>query len=98
MFRVGVASAVTLVAGLSELARKSDDFVHVGLPPCLTGGEGSNGRSSDSLGHEELNLDGLILGKLEVVEGGEGGGRGGPHKSVSSALIQFGGSSGRWDG
>ena len=51
-----------------------------------------------SLGHDELNLDGFILGELQVVEGGKGGGRGGPLESVSSALIQFGGSSGRWDG
>ena len=90
--------AVTLVAGFSELARKADDFVRVASPSRLTSGEGPNGGSSGSLGHEELNLDGFILGKLEVVEGGEGGGRGGPLESVSSALIQLGGSSGRGDG
>ena len=34
--------AVTLVTGLSELARKSDDFVCVGSFSCLTGGERSD--------------------------------------------------------
>ena len=35
--------AVTLVAGLSELARKTDDFFRVASPSCLADGEGSNG-------------------------------------------------------
>ena len=88
---------MTLVAGLSELARKADDFVRMAASTCLAGGEGSDGGSGGSLGDEELNLHGLILGELEIVEGGEGGDRGGPLESVSSALIQFGGSSRRWD-
>ena len=55
---------VTLVAGLSKLARKSDDFVRVGSTSRLTGGEGSDGGSGGSLSHDELNLDGFILGEL----------------------------------
>ena len=90
--------AITLVAGLSELARKCDDFLGVGPTSCLADGEGSDGGSGGGLGHEVLYLDGFILGELQVVEGGEGGGRGGPLESLSSALIQLGGSSGRWDG
>ena len=90
--------AVTLVSGLSELACKTDDFVRVAASSRLAGGEGSDGGSGGSLGDEELNLDGFILGELKVVEGGEGGGRGGPLESLSSASIQLGGSSGRWDG
>ena len=90
--------AMTLVLGLSEPARKADDFVRVASPPCLAGGKGPDGGPGGSLGKVELNLDGFILGELEGVEGGEGGDRGGPLESVSSALVQLGGSSGRWDG
>ena len=90
--------AVTLVAGLNELARKADDFVCVTPTSGLADGEGPDGGSGGSLGDLELNFDGFILGELEGVEGSEGGERGGPLESVSSALVQLGGSSGRWDG
>ena len=90
--------AMTLVAGLRELTREVDDFVCQASPSGLVGGEGSDSGSGGSLGNEELNLNGFILGELKAVEGGEGGHRGGPLESVSSALIQLGGSSGRWDG
>ena len=56
--------AVTLVTGLSELARKSDDFVRMGSMSGLAGGEGLDGGSGSSLRHEELNLDRFILGEL----------------------------------
>ena len=87
--------ATTLVAGLSKLTREVDDFLGVGSPTCLTGGEGPDGGAGGSLSHGELNLERFISGELQVVEGGEGGGRGGPLESVSSALVQLGGSSGR---
>ena len=56
--------AVTLVAGLSELTRKIDDFFDVGSSSRLAGGEGSDGGSSGSLGHEKLHLKWLVPGEL----------------------------------
>ena len=64
--------AVTLVAGLSKLARKCDDFFGVSPASNLTGSEGPDGGSGGSLGHDELNVDGLIPGELQIVESGEG--------------------------
>ena len=56
--------ATTLVAGLSELVREVDDFLGMGSPSRLAGGEGPDGGSGSSLGHGELYLNGLILGEL----------------------------------
>ena len=56
--------AATLVAGLSELTREVDDFFGMDPPLCLTGGEGPDGGSGNSLGHGESYLHGLILGEL----------------------------------
>ena len=53
-----------LVLSRRQLAREADDFVGMGPPSGLAGGEGSDGGSGGGLGQEELNLDGLVPGEL----------------------------------